>query len=250
MVIQKKQRYEFKFDTKQLFLLIIGEIIICGLVLTLGVMIGHNIAPKSDKILSKDMVKPYIPTKEEMTFYETLTSPEEYINEDNNIAQKPTSREKDSKNNSEKKITIFAEEAGDKNTKDIDEKTASNASKNTSQTTKKKAKSPKVKKIQPKKIAKKSTPQRPKKNIVKKTSDKQYTLQISSHRTRDLAETLKKKLKNRGYKAYILSIDLGDKGMWHRVRVGKYKSREDAEKVANQLRVREKLSGTMITLWE
>jgi cell division septation protein DedD len=68
-----------------------------------------------------------------------------------------------------------------------------------------------------------------------------YTVQVSSFRSMDQASDLKDRLSKRGYTAYVQSVDLSDKGTWHRVRVGNYRDKDGAERVASDIRNRESL---------
>lgn len=73
-----------------------------------------------------------------------------------------------------------------------------------------------------------------------------YTIQVSSFRSWEQASDLKGRLSKRGYAAYVQSVDLNDKGTWHRVRIGNYRDKDAAERVANDLRNRESLQA-MVT---
>jgi cell division septation protein DedD len=73
-----------------------------------------------------------------------------------------------------------------------------------------------------------------------------YTIQVSSFRSLDQASELKGKLSKKGYIVYVQSVDLSDKGTWHRVRVGQYRDKEGAERVASDLRNRESLPATVM----
>ncbi|MGH8057770.1 MAG: SPOR domain-containing protein [Candidatus Entotheonellia bacterium] len=68
-----------------------------------------------------------------------------------------------------------------------------------------------------------------------------YAIQVSSFRSLDQASELKGRLSKKGYGAYVQSVDLSDKGMWHRVRIGNFRDKEGAERVASELRTRENL---------
>jgi cell division septation protein DedD len=53
------------------------------------------------------------------------------------------------------------------------------------------------------------------------------------------ATELKGRLSKKGYVVYVHLVDLSDKGTWHRVRVGNYRDKEGAERVASDIRSRE-----------
>jgi cell division septation protein DedD len=73
-----------------------------------------------------------------------------------------------------------------------------------------------------------------------------YTIQVGSSRSLEQASELKGRLSKKGYAAYVQSVDLSDKGTWHRVRVGNYRDKEGAERVAGDLRSRESLPATVM----
>jgi len=73
-----------------------------------------------------------------------------------------------------------------------------------------------------------------------------YTIQVSSFRSMDQASELKGRLSKKGYAAYVQSVDLSDKGTWHRVRIGNYRDKEGAERVAGGLRSQESLPATVM----
>lgn len=65
-----------------------------------------------------------------------------------------------------------------------------------------------------------------------------YTLQIASCQERGMAEDEVKKMKQRGYAAFIASSELPGKGMWHRVRIGSFSNRAAAEKLQKEIRAK------------
>jgi len=73
-----------------------------------------------------------------------------------------------------------------------------------------------------------------------------YTIQVSSFRSMDQASELKGRLSKKGYAAYVQSVELSDKGTWHRVRVGNYRDKDGAERVAGGLRSQESLPATVM----
>ena len=73
-----------------------------------------------------------------------------------------------------------------------------------------------------------------------------YTIQVGSSRSLEQATELKDRLSKKGYVAYVQSVDLSDKGTWHRVRVGNYRDKEGAERIANDIRSRESLPTTVM----
>jgi len=64
---------------------------------------------------------------------------------------------------------------------------------------------------------------------------KEWTLQVSSHKGEEEAQRVAAKLGGMGYTAHVVSAELGEKGTWHRVRVGQFASRQEAEMLAEKL---------------
>jgi len=61
------------------------------------------------------------------------------------------------------------------------------------------------------------------------------TIQVASMKDGAAAERIVAKLKKDGYPAYVSRIVIPDKGLWFRVRVGRYKGREQAAADMNRL---------------
>lgn len=62
-----------------------------------------------------------------------------------------------------------------------------------------------------------------------------FTIQVASYLLRSDAEAHRSKLAAKGYIARIVGSNLGDKGVWYRVRVGKKLGSEDAKELAGKL---------------
>ncbi|MEF8793317.1 SPOR domain-containing protein [Thiohalorhabdus sp.] len=62
-----------------------------------------------------------------------------------------------------------------------------------------------------------------------------YLLQVSALREAEAADKLKAQLAMQGLQARVVRADLGDKGVWHRVRLGPYAGRDEAERVQARL---------------
>jgi cell division septation protein DedD len=63
-----------------------------------------------------------------------------------------------------------------------------------------------------------------------------WTIQVSSFRSRALADELRARLATRGFDAYLVTAATEEGRVRYRVRVGSYASRGDAERVATDLR--------------
>jgi len=69
-----------------------------------------------------------------------------------------------------------------------------------------------------------------------------YTLQIASYPEKEMAADDIKKLKQRGYAAFVVAFELPGKGTWYRVRLGSFSSKTAAEKLQKELRAKEGIS--------
>jgi DedD protein len=73
-----------------------------------------------------------------------------------------------------------------------------------------------------------------------------YTVQTGSYPERQLAEDEVKRLKKRGYAAFIVSSELNGKGVWHRVRLGSFSNRAAAEKLQRTIHDKERITTIVI----
>jgi DedD protein len=73
-----------------------------------------------------------------------------------------------------------------------------------------------------------------------------YTVQTASYKEKEMAKEEVKRLKKRGYAAFITSIDLPGKGMWHRVRLGSFSQKSAAEKLKRKLQAKEGISPIVV----
>ncbi len=67
-------------------------------------------------------------------------------------------------------------------------------------------------------------------------TDGELTVQVASFRNSGDAESLVASLKAKAYPAYKIAGIIPQKGIWHRVRVGRFKDRADAQTMVNRLR--------------
>jgi DedD protein len=67
-------------------------------------------------------------------------------------------------------------------------------------------------------------------------SGRAWTVQVSSFRSRALADELRGRLAAKGFDAYLVSLTTEDGRVRHRVRVGGFATRAEAERVAGDLR--------------
>jgi cell division septation protein DedD len=68
-----------------------------------------------------------------------------------------------------------------------------------------------------------------------------HTVQVGSYRSKMQASTLVEKLNKKGYPAYLIEASIPQKGLWYRIRVGYFQTREEAEKISSEIKEKEKL---------
>ncbi len=69
-----------------------------------------------------------------------------------------------------------------------------------------------------------------------------FTVQVASFKERGEAEVLAGKLAKKGYDAFVIRVDLGRRrGVWHRVRIGRYETKEQAREQMKTIKKAEKI---------
>ena len=76
----------------------------------------------------------------------------------------------------------------------------------------------------------------PSADAVLKTKEKYFTIQLASSKDQAKAQAVLDKVKKDHADAYLVSKDLGDKGVWNRIYVGQYNSKQDADTALNSFK--------------
>jgi len=178
-----------------------------------------------------EVVSNKIPKQEEFTFYKTLTDKE---NKTVSIDLKPKSMAEERQ--ADKK------QAGTEGTRDKGEQVDKKDKKIESKAEKGKAPLPQKQSItkqlsQPPVEAKKETT-----SIHSSIPKLRYTIQIAAYQEKEMADEDVKKMKTRGYAAFIVSSTMPDKVTWYRVRLGSFANKAAAEKLLKQLQAKEGIS--------
>jgi cell division septation protein DedD len=63
-----------------------------------------------------------------------------------------------------------------------------------------------------------------------------YTLLLGSFQAEEPLKKTMGKLESMGYKTYVTTVDLKEKGIWHRLLVGHFKSVKDANRMADEIK--------------
>lgn len=68
------------------------------------------------------------------------------------------------------------------------------------------------------------------------SQQKPFTIQVASFQDKARAEIVEGELKKKGHTPTVSSVDLGEKGVWHRIFVGDFDSEEEASELLNILK--------------
>ncbi len=71
-------------------------------------------------------------------------------------------------------------------------------------------------------------------------------LQVASYKKAEAASKLLESLSGEGYAGTVVRADLGDRGIWYRVRVGPYSGEQEAKRVLSKLRKERNLKGFVV----
>jgi cell division septation protein DedD len=80
-----------------------------------------------------------------------------------------------------------------------------------------------------------------------KTTSKNWSVQVNAYPDEKSANDLVDRLKNKGYNAFVTQANIKGK-VWYRVRVGRFGSREEAEKTEESLKNKENLGKAFATI--
>lgn len=104
------------------------------------------------------------------------------------------------------------------------------------------AKTPREAASAPREPGKEPAPAKP---VRKEAGDRPWTVQVYASRQESDASQVAGKLKARGYDAYVVSAEVQGKA-WHRVRVGRFETRDEARRLLETLKARENLAKAIV----
>lgn len=177
---------------------------------------GENASPLPE-VVSENLPKP-----EDFTFYKTLSEKE---NKTVSIDLRPKSSIDEGKSNKKQVVPEAPQEAADQ--------PASKGKANDMQIEKKSPAADSSKQVAVKKPQAHEKQEVPLRRAA--PAKAHYTVQVASYPEKQLADDEAKKMKTRGYAAFIVSSDVPGKGTWYRVRLGSFTNRASAEKLAKDI---------------
>ena len=255
----KDKRYYFTLG--QMVLLGTAFTLTALVIFFLGIFIGKGIEArkliKPEEPLIKIPVKPSarpsagaaaVPPKEELTFYDTLTkSPQVHPTVEEKVKEGKGSR-KATEKHLDKSVSPVAETT--KGTKEPEKsvkpelKDGKTEAKANGAAGTQKVADKKAEKATPSAEVAKVTPAP--ENAEQKEAGKTWSVQLNAFPDEKSAKQLVDRLKNKGYNAVI--SEARNKGkVWYRVRVGKYGSREEADKALENFKTRENFDKAFAT---
>ncbi|HYA87409.1 MAG TPA: SPOR domain-containing protein [Nitrospirota bacterium] len=221
-----------------LFIIPVGVALLIGVFL-LGYYVGryHNkIGGQGENLVPlPDVASEKLPKPEDFTFFKSLTEKE---NKTVSIDLKPkSSPDESAPDKKQAGANAPKESAGQtaSKTKDLDikiEKKSSDADT-----------------IQQKAYNHQEPHEKKKDKSLKKTAPSKlhYTVQVASYPEIQLANDEAKKMRSRGYAAFIVPSEVPGKGTWYRVRLGSFTKKDSAEKLAKEIQAKVGIS-SIITL--
>lgn len=167
-----------------------------------------------------DMANQYLPRKDDLTFYKTLTESHETtvsVPLPQQAADTPSLNAQDDKKtpDDKKKEEGKRAEEGKKARITISREDVAAKPRDPGRTTPEAKKAPAS-----------PAPQDPK---------SRFTVQVASYPDRELAEDEVRRMKKLGYAAFVVSGEVPERGTWHRVRLGSFQNRSSAERLAREL---------------
>ena len=229
-----KDKVEISLDGRQIFFLFFGSAVAACLIFVVGVLIGKRIearalalqpAPIEDPLAALDQLGDADEADEGLTFHKALApaKPEKAAVETKK-AEKPVVEAKKAEPKPEKvaKAPAVAVEEGD------DEEAPQPEAKVEAKAEPKKP--AEAKKPEPKPALPAARPQVVQAAAAKKpdATASHFTLQLSAFPDKGDAEEFMRKIQSAGYKPFLVASEIPGKGVFYRVRVGDYASRQAA----------------------
>lgn len=87
----------------------------------------------------------------------------------------------------------------------------------------------------------------PTKSLEENKSEFTFTIQVASFKERKKAEEVLTTLEKKGHAGHIVTRDLGSKGVWYRVYVGNFNTKEEASVLLKELKTMYKDSFVLVT---
>lgn len=235
-----KDKVEISLDGRQIFFLFFGSAVAACLIFVSGVLIGKRIEARAlalqpaaieDPLAALDQLGDADEADEGLTFHKALTPPKpEKPAVETKKAEKPIAEAKKVEPKApavkaEKTPAVAADEVGDDDDARPEPKVEAKVE------AKAEAKKPEPKKLEAAKpVLPAARPQVVQQQGAKKpdATASHFTLQLSAFPDKADAEEFMRKIQSAGYKPFLVASEIPGKGVFYRVRVGDYGSRQAA----------------------
>lgn len=74
-----------------------------------------------------------------------------------------------------------------------------------------------------------------------------FSIQVGSYQSEDEANQMRAKWKKKGYSAFVTSGEVPGRGIWYRVRIGKFGTKSEANAYLDKLKTREKVEALVVS---
>ena len=228
---RQKKKVQFALDGKQVIILFTAAMLILAGIFSMGVMVGKRLGNIADKTEKSDLLAEldeqevaYQKKKEELEKSKAATETDEKKKEAPAKAEKKGESEKDEAKKAEEDVKRKVEEAkrlAEAKKKEVEEKKRATAeAKKRAEEEKKRKKEAEVEKEDKTVSASGQT---------KAPDGKKYSLQIASLPSRERADQFIKEFKPFDKrKPFIVPSAVPGKGTWHRVKIGRFETKEQA----------------------
>ena len=231
-----KDKVEISLDGRQIFFLFFGSAVAACLIFVVGVLIGKRIEARAlalqpaaieDPLAALDQLGDADEADEGLTFHKALTPPKpEKAAVETKKADKPVVEAKKVEAKAqpvkvEKAPAVAADDVSDDEDAKPEPKVEARAE----------PKKPEPKKVEaPRPALPAARPQVVQQQAAKKpdATASHFTLQLSAFPDKSDAEEFMRKIQSAGYKPFLVASEIPGKGVFYRVRVGDYGSRQAA----------------------
>lgn len=250
-----KEKIEIILDSRQVVSIVLGAAVVLGTVFYLGVTVGRDLAGAEkpaaiDPLERLDQQAMALQMDETLTFAESLTG--EPLPTAPAAIGKAVAAQQAAKADAEKAEAARAEAARAEAAKaEAAKAEAARAEAARAEAAKAEAARAEAAKAEAAKaVVAKAEPARSDALAAGKgaaaasaTAQPSFTVQVGAFPTQPEAEALMGRLRDQGFSPYVVAAEVAGKGLFHRVRLGKFKNREEAKRYLEDLQRETSVSG-------
>jgi cell division septation protein DedD len=226
-----KSRYEFQVDNRQLILFFTAMILIVIVVFIMGVFFGRNFSSAEPVALAQAKSEPVSGAEEILE--SDISGEEKPAISEAELSEEKERQELMKKLESEKVPSSLpaASETGEKDIQEQEKDVAALV---------KEEDSGLEEDVEKEAGAKTAEAEKESSASPSPSSPERYTIQVAASQNKAEAQALVERLNKDKWTAYMKEVDLAEKGIWYRVRIGHYPDMELAERALKVIKSREK----------